>query len=81
MGERIKKNFEKRFGNPSRINVVYPTKPLEGSERVAHNKKIVNAVEQVLTGILGRKPTADELTGRKRIDEADFKACKAETSE
>jgi len=51
MGERIKKNFEKRFGNPPRFNVIYPSKPLEGAERVYRNKKIVNAVEQILTGI------------------------------
>ena len=77
MGERIKKNFEKRFGNPPRFNVIYPSKPLEGAERVYRNKKIVNAVEQILTGILGRKPTKDELIGRKRIDEAEFVANKS----
>ncbi len=70
MSERIKKNFEKRFGNPPRINVVYPDKPQSEYERLVRNKKIVSAVKEVLTGILGRKPTADELTGRKRIDEA-----------
>jgi len=74
MGERIKKNFEKRFGNPPRFNVVYPSKSLEGCERIYHNKKIISAVGQVLTGILGRKPTADELTGRKRINEAEIQA-------
>lgn len=42
--------------------------------RVYRNQKIADAVEQVLTGILGRKPTADELTGRKRINEAEIKA-------
>jgi len=70
MGERIKKNFEKRFCNPTPFNVLYPSKSLEVAERIYRNKKIVNAVEQVLTGILGRKPTRGELTGRKRIDEA-----------
>jgi len=81
MTKRIKNNFEKRFGNPPRFNVIYPSKPLEGSERVYRNKKIVEAVERVLTGILDRKPTKDELIGRKRIDEAEIKACVAGKSE
>jgi hypothetical protein len=63
MNSRSEANFEKRFGNPPRFNVVYPNKSLEGYGRISRNKKIVMAVEQVLTGILGRKPTADELTG------------------
>lgn len=73
MSSRSEANFEKRFGNPPRFNVVYPSKSLEGCERIYRNKKIVSAVGQVLTGILGRKPTVDELTGRKRIDEAEIK--------
>jgi hypothetical protein len=74
MGERIKRNFEKRFGNPPRFNVIYETKPQSEYERLVRNKKIVSAVGQVLTGILGRKPTADELTGRKRVNEAEIQA-------
>jgi len=67
-------NFKKRFGDPPRFEIKYPKKPLEGSERIYRNQKIANAVEQVLTGILGRKPTKDELIGRKRIDEAEIQA-------
>lgn len=75
MGKRTENNFKKRFGDPPRFNVIYPKKPLEGSERIYRNQKIADAVDKVLTGILGRKPTKDELIGRKRIDEAEFKAC------
>ena len=74
MGSRSKNNFEKRFGNPPRFNVVYPSKPLKGSAQIDHDQKIVEAVEQVLTGILGRKPTRDELVGNKRINEVKIKA-------
>ncbi len=81
MGKRAENNFEKRFGNPPRFNVVYPNKPLEGGERIYRNKKIVSAVEQVLTGIIGRKPTADELSGRKRINEAEIQAHLADKTE
>lgn len=81
MSDRIKKNFEKRFGDPPRFNVIYPKKPLEGSERIYRNQKIADAVDKVLTGILGRKPTKDELIGRTRISEAKLKACKAGKSE
>ncbi len=44
MGERIKRNFEKRFGNPPRFNVIYETKPQSEYERLVRNKKIVSAV-------------------------------------
>ena len=81
MGNRAENNFKKRFGDPPRFNVIYPKKPLEGSERIYRNQKIADAVDKVLTGILGRKPTKDELIGRKRIDEAEFKACEAGKSE
>ena len=81
MGKRIVNNFEKRFGDPPRFNVIYPKKPLEGSERIYRNQKIADAVDKVLTGILGRKPTKDELIGRKSVDEAEIKACVAGKSE
>jgi|GEM_PF-964849 len=74
MSSRSEANFEKRFGNPPRFNVVYQSKSLEGYERISRNKKIVSAIGQVLTGILGRTPTADELTGRRRINEAEIQA-------
>ena len=75
MGTRAEVNFKKRFGDPPRFNVIYPKKSLEGSERIYRNQKITDAVDKVLTGILGRKPTKDELIGRKRINEAEIQAC------
>jgi len=65
MGERQKSNFEKRFKRG--FNVIYPDKPLEGVARVTQNKKIFEAVKAVLTGILKREPTPDELSGCKPL--------------
>ena len=65
MGERQKSNFEKRFKRG--FNVIYPDKPLEGVARTMQNKKILEAVKAVLTGILKREPTPDELSGCRQI--------------
>jgi len=65
MGERQKTNFEKRFKRG--FNVIYPDKPLEGVARTMQNKKILEAVKAVLTGILKREPTPDELSGCRPI--------------
>jgi hypothetical protein len=65
MGDRQVSNFEKRFKRG--FNVIYPDKPLEGVARTMQNKKILEAVKAVLTGILKREPTPDELSGCKPI--------------
>ena len=61
MGERQTSNFHKRFKNG--FVVVYPERPLEGAARRMRNQKILEAVKAVLTGILKREPTPDELSG------------------
>ena len=65
MGERQISNFEKRFKRG--FVVVYPEKPLEGVARGIQNQKILEAVKAVLTGILKREPTPDELSGCKPL--------------
>jgi len=65
MGERQISNFEKRFKRG--FNVIYPDKPLEGMARRMQNQRILDAVKAVLTGILKREPTPDELSGCKHI--------------
>ena len=65
MGDRQKLNFENRFKRG--FNVVYPEKPLEGVNRRTRNQKILEAVKSVLTAILKREPTPDELSGCKPL--------------
>ncbi len=65
MGDRQISNFEKRFKRG--FNVVYPEKSLEGTARKMRNQKILEAVKAVLTGILKREPTPDELSGCKPL--------------
>lgn len=65
MGERQNSNLQKRFKNG--FFLVYPDKPLEGEERRIQNQRIFDAVKAVLTGILKREPTPDELLGCKPI--------------
>ena len=65
MGERQVSNFEKRFKRG--FNVIYPEKPLEGVARRMRNQRILEAVKAVLTGILKREPTPDELSGCKPL--------------
>lgn len=65
MGERQKTNFENRFKKG--FVVSFPEKALEGVERNTRNQKILEAVKAVLTGILKREPTPDELSGCKPI--------------
>ena len=61
MGERILKNFKKRF--EGRITVTYQQKPLEPAEQKFRDERLVKAYTQVLTGILKREPTQEELLG------------------
>jgi len=65
MGERQNSNFEKRYKNG--FVVTYPEKPLEGAARRVQNQRILEAVKAVLTGILKREPTPDELSGCKPL--------------
>lgn len=65
MGDRQISNFEKRFKRG--FNVIYSEKPLEGTARRTQNQKILDAVKAVLTGILKREPTPDELSGCRQI--------------
>jgi hypothetical protein len=60
MGERIRNNFEKRFGG--RIRIVY-SKKSSASERKIRCERLSQAMIQVLSGILGREPTQKELLG------------------
>jgi len=65
MGERQNSNLQKRFKNG--FFLAYQDKPLEGEERRIQNQRIFDAVKAVLTGILKREPTPDELLGCKPI--------------
>lgn len=65
MGDRQISNFKNRFKRG--FVVVYPEKPLEGVARRVRNQKILEAIKTVLTGILKREPTPDELSGCKPL--------------
>lgn len=65
MGDRQTSNFENRFRRG--FIIVYPEKPLEGVARKVRNQKILEAVKAVLTAILKREPTPDELSGCKPL--------------
>ena len=70
MGERIKNNFNKRFGG--RIRVVYAQKP-SASEKQIQNERLCKAMIQVLSGILGREPTQREVLGLDDISQCKIK--------
>jgi len=65
MSQRILKNFQKRFGD--RISVTYQKKSLEPAEQKFRDGRLVKAYIQVLTGILKREPTQEELLGITEI--------------
>ena len=66
MGRRLVNNFKRRFGD-RRFVAIYPEKPLEGAERRLQNEKIAQAFVSILTGILKREPTANEISGKEDI--------------
>ncbi len=66
MGLRLERKFQERFGD--RIEVVYADKPLEGEERRLNSKRLSEAVKAVMTAILKREPTPEELLGIKPIN-------------
>ena len=65
MRQDITKNFYKRFGD--RIKVVYLDKPLEPTEQKIRNAKLREAYKLMLTEILKREPTQEELLGIVKI--------------
>jgi len=65
MGQKITQNFEKRFGG--NITVAYRQKSLEPEELQIRNSRLLKAFTQVLTGILKREPTQEELLGINKI--------------
>ena len=70
MGQRIRNNFNKRFGG--RIRVVYAQKP-SASEKQLQDEKLYKAITQVLSGILGREPTQREVLGLDDISQCKLK--------
>jgi len=70
MGQRIKNNFNKRFGG--RIRIVYAQK-ISATEKQLLNEKLCKAMIQVLSGILGREPTQRELLGLDDISQCKLK--------
>jgi hypothetical protein len=70
MGQRIRNNFNKRFGG--RIRVVYAQK-LSVEEKQLLNERLCKAMIQVLSGILGREPTQRELLGIDDISQCRLK--------
>lgn len=70
MGQRIRNNFNKRFGD--RIRIVY-TQKLSAAEKQLLNEKLCKAMMQVLSGILGREPTQRELLGLDDISQCKLK--------
>ncbi len=61
MGKRAKKQFEKRFKRG--IEIRFAETPVSPSEEEYRNKCLRKATTEVFTGLLGRKPTDDELLG------------------
>ncbi len=60
MGQRIKNNFQKRFGD--RIHVIYAEHSTV-TEKEILKTRLCEAITKVLSGILGREPTQRELLG------------------
>lgn len=60
MGQRIRNNFSKRFGD--RIRVVY-AQHSSLAEKELLKGRLCEAIIKVLSGILGREPTQKELLG------------------
>ena len=66
MSKRIDDNFRKRFGD--RIEIKYLDKPLEPTEQKIRNAKILTAYTLMLSEILKREPTQEELLGIVKIN-------------
>ena len=65
MGKRAKKQFEKRFKRG--IEIRFAETPVSPSEEEYRNKCLREAITEVFTGLLGRKPTDEEISGHAPI--------------
>ena len=61
MRHSIAQNFQKRF--EGKIEVAYREKPLEPAEQQIQNTRLLKAFTQVLSSVLKREPTQEELLG------------------
>ena len=61
MRHSITRNFQKRF--EGKIEVAYREKPLEPAEQQIQNTRLLKAFTQVLSSVLKREPTQEELLG------------------
>ena len=61
MGERASKGLNRRFSGGIRVS--YLEKPLTGAERASLQDQAVKALALVLSGVLGRDPTEEEILG------------------
>ena len=66
-GRSIKDNFNRRFGDPARIEIEYAKDKIASSEEAYRSEQISKAYTGVLKGILGREPTQDEIIGKTDI--------------
>ena len=70
MGQRVRNNFNKRFGG--RIRIVYSQKS-SAAEKQLQDGKLCEAIIKVISGILGREPTQREILGLDDISQYKFK--------
>ena len=66
MRQRMTKNFHKRFGD--RVKTTYQDRPLKPTDQKIQNARILTAFTLVLSAILKREPTQEELLGITKID-------------
>lgn len=64
---RAQRNFEKRFGNPMRVKLIYV--PVPESEREDWEKRVFAAHVRCLRSLLGREPTDPEIFGEESIED------------
>lgn len=57
-------NFKKRFGDPPRIEVIYPKKKLSLEDQEIQSKKLVKGYMAILRGLLGREPVDKDILGK-----------------
>ena len=74
MGRTKTKIFRERFGD--RICIQYSNAVFSPSEQEFQNKRLVEAIQGVMAGILKRQPAEDELLGLKKINSPKFKGLK-----
>ena len=69
MGKRAMNNFKKRFGDPPRITVTFVKVTPEEVREDA--KRTFSAYKDMLTSLIGRQLTLDELLGNVKIPEIE----------